>query len=305
MSNYWTDYWLQGHLTSFGDDIKSNYTGTLFSKWQDFFESFKDEALVVVDIGTGNGALIDIAVNEVECQEPTFIGVDYANLKIGANLTQSNVSFLPNTPAEKLPFDDNSVDVVVSQFGIEYSDLTKSIPEVERVLKEHGRVQWVMHDRNSSIVKPNSQIFDAIIALQEDNGPLNILRQLINALAKFGPQSVQAENCRNALNSSIQQVASSNQQGLYGTNFPSFLKAVMNPSVKFKDKKQMLKLFEKEMKGQFERLQDLLEASLNSADKTKLIEALEQAGFDNINGEAINQDGSLAGYLLTASKSAI
>lgn len=63
-----------------------------------------------------------------------------------------------------------------------------------------------------------------------------MLRQLINALAKFGPQSAQAEQCRNELNGAIQQCVQHNPQGLHGTGFPAFLKAVMNPSVQFKDK---------------------------------------------------------------------
>lgn len=301
-NNYWTDYWQQGHLTSFGEDLTGNYTGTLLFEWEKFFSSIKSEPVKVVDIGTGNGALIDIAVNTADCKTPHFFGVDFAKLKVKSELEADNITFCPQTSAEKLPFEEGSVNIVVSQFGIEYSDLSQSVSETARVLAKGGEIRWIMHARESSIVKPNSAIFDAIIALQQDRGPIYVLRQLINALAKFGPQSVQAEQCRNELNSAIQYCVEHNQQGLHGTGFPAFLKAVMNPSVKFKDKKQMLKVFEGEMKGQFERLKDLIDASLTEADLASLLQLLSANGFNHISSELFVQDGKSVGYLVTGVK---
>lgn len=302
MSNYWTDYWQQGHLTSFGADIKENYTGALYAGWKNYFSTVKDSQSLVVDIGTGNGALIEIAVNGAECDRPTFYGVDRAGLKISENLRRDNIRFFAETRAEKLPFDDSAIDIVVSQFGIEYSELNESIPEISRILKDGGQFRWIMHERNSSIVKPNSAIFDAIIAMQQDRGLLFVLRQLINALAKFGPQSAQAEQCRNELNGAIQQCVQHNAQGLHGTGFPAFLKAVMNPSVQFKDKKHMLKVFETEMKGQFERLKDLIDASLSESELASLLELLSANGFENVSSRLFMQDTKSVGYLITGVK---
>ena len=302
MSNYWTDYWQQGHLTSFGEDLTRNYTGDVLSGWVQFFAQVKNESVNVVDIGTGNGALIDIAVNTADCKTPHFFGVDFAKLKISSELDADNITFCPQTSAEKLPFDDDSVHIVVSQFGIEYSDLSESVPEVARVLDEGGKIRWLMHARESSIVKPNSAIFDAIIAMQQDRGLLFVLRQLINALAKFGPQSAQAEQCRNELNGAIQQCVQHNAQGLHGTGFPAFLKAVMNPSVQFRDKKHMLKVFETEMKGQFERLRDLIDASLSESELASLLELLSANGFENVSSSLFMQDTKSVGYLITGVK---
>ncbi|MFA3789706.1 class I SAM-dependent methyltransferase [Aliiglaciecola sp. SL4] len=299
MSSYWTDYWKQGHLTSFGEDIEDNYEGALFDCWHAYFEPIKGSNAVVIDIGTGNGALIDIAVNKVGCSNALFYGIDSAKLYVNSKVNKQNVTFYPETPAEALPFSDNSIDYVVSQFGIEYSDLDKSIVECARILKNGGKIHWVIHDMESSIVKPNSSIYTILVALQENNGPIKMLHQLIDVLEKYGQYSKEAERCRAAFNSALQQCVEKSEEGLFGTGFPRFLKEVMKKDKNFSEKKEMLLVFEREMHGQFNRLQNLLQSALSNDDKDKLVSTLFDNGFTNINSDVVIQEGKAIGYLLT------
>lgn len=302
MVNYWTEYWRQGCLTSFGEDIKGNYEGTLTQGWHAFFSSLTGDNIKLVDVGTGNGALIDTAVYQSGRNDISYIGVDYAALNVGPNLKKTNIVFYEKTDAAALPFDDASINVLVSQFGIEYSDLARAIPECIRVLKPEGILRFVMHSENSSIVKPNLQILSALTLLKGDSGPLFYLRQLINALAKYGMQSAQAESARNALNSSLDISVKQNKAGLYGTRFPEFLSAVMKPSLSFKDRKSMLKAFESEMKGQVVRLNDLVSAARSDNDIAQLNDELTALGMESVASEDIYQDGKLIGTLVNAVK---
>lgn len=261
VSDYWTKYWQQGHLTSFGDEFTQNYTGELKQLWLDYFKQL-DDKVAILDIGTGNGPLIDFAL---QCDKSfDIVGIDTAKLTVPELLANApKVKFIEQTNAESLPFDDAQFDVVISQFGLEYADLDKAISEMLRVSKSKGRFSLVMHDIKSSIVKPNLRILDAANALCQPDGPLIVLRKLVNALAKTKQGPVVTETLRKQLNESIAKIANINKQGLIGTNFPAFLKHVMSSNVDYKTKKQNITLFEKELKGQATRLADLKNAALN------------------------------------------
>ena len=303
MSSYWSEYWRQGHLTSFGEDIKDNYKGCLAALWTTFFKPFQSADMRIVDVGTGNGALIDLAINNAGCQSPHFYGIDSASLVVPSNLKKDNITFYSQTPVEALPFVDNTVDIVVSQFGVEYSDITIAVNEILRVLKPAGKIKFVIHHNESSIVNPNRRTLQAATRLTSRDGPMIALRQLINAMAKFGVKTPQAEKARGALNEALHHFASSNQEGIYGTGFPVFLKAVMKPTVSFKERKSMLTMFEKELQGQVERLNDLVNAAMSETEIESLKTHLTAKGFCDIAlSELIESDGKLIGWNLDAVK---
>jgi len=302
MSSYWTQYWQQGHLTSFGEDVNGNYQGELAREWKTFFSSLPKTATSVLDIGTGNGALIDIALHSSQRDDIAYLGIDYARLNINRTLKKPNVTFFEKTDAALLPFDSESIDVVISQFGIEYSSLPKSLAQCVRVLKPDGILRFVMHCSTSTIVKPNKQILSALQVLASEDGSIHYLRQLINALAKYGKQSPNAEAARNALNLSLDNAVKHNKAGLYGTGFPEFLSAVMKPNLSFKAQKSMVKVFEKEMRGQVARLEDLVSAAQNDHDIIQLTSQLEALGMTSVISAPVYQDDQLIGVLIKGVK---
>lgn len=277
MSDYWSQYWKQGHITSFGEDIKGNYQGNLKALWQTFFSSCS-AGQRVLDIGTGNGALLDIAL-EQKC-DLHLLGVDSALLTVPVHLANAaNVDIHQNIKAESLPFEDSHCDAVISQFGIEYADLAMALKELARVLKSGGQFQLVLHDSASSIVQPNAQILSAAKDLLASNGVLQHLRLLVASLAETGETSAQSETCRGALNSEIAKLANRNEAGLWGTNFPAFLKHVMSPAHSLAARKEKLGLFESELIGQIERLSDLVNAALTPEKFNNCIQILTDLGL--------------------------
>lgn len=70
--------------------------------------------------------------------------------------------FLAGTPAEQLPLADGSFDAVVSQYGIEYSDMERSVPEAVRVLAPGGRLRFACHAAEGSVAADTGRaILDA------------------------------------------------------------------------------------------------------------------------------------------------
>ena len=153
----WTLWLRSAATTPFGPVMPDNYDGALREFWQ---RQFADGPREILDIGCGNGALCWIADELLNrpAVRARITGVDFADIDPFRVLDRDRaahpgISFRGNTFAEELPFADDSFDLVVSQYGIEYSDLGRSIPEAARVLRPSGRMVCVMHDRNSEVVR--------------------------------------------------------------------------------------------------------------------------------------------------------
>lgn len=154
--NEWSPFWQAPTITSFGDLFPNNYDGTILDFWHDQLTGNYDH---VVDLACGNGALTwicDRRLNENGVRT-RITGVDFAAIDpfrvLGKNPEEyPGVEFLGDTPIEALPFQDDSIGLAVSQYGIEYSDLEKSIPEVARVLSPTGKVSLILHDIDSVLI---------------------------------------------------------------------------------------------------------------------------------------------------------
>ncbi|WP_394173979.1 class I SAM-dependent methyltransferase [Thalassotalea litorea] len=280
MSNYWTQYWQQGHLTSFGLDIEANYQGPLQEIWDEFFASLTATD-TVVDIGTGNGALLDLCVNGKPPSEVPFLtGIDLALVSLPATLAgyENKVTMIGGVSAENIPVEDGSITAVTSQFGLEYCPPAETIKEVTRVLDHKGKFQFVCHHPESIIVKPNIEILQMSRALKSDKGPLSVLKLLCKELIRHGKSSVKAEKLRKKLNLKVAKLSEDNKDAFIATNFPMFAKAVLgcrdlNMINTFFNK------FENELAGSMVRLSDLGSAAVDANSMQKLMALFANNGL--------------------------
>lgn len=164
----WQSYW-QSHAThnSFMHEYESGDGpyGLIDDYWQSIFTSITNNT-VIVDLGAGNGALSHLYIKHVgEPQCRSWHNVDYAQIK-----APTAHACITHTQADMhaLPFADNSVDLVVSMYGIEYSDLSRSLAEVARVLQPGGQCVLLMH-HPQSIISAQSSVTIAVseVLLQE------------------------------------------------------------------------------------------------------------------------------------------
>ena len=145
----WTRYWRGGALTSCAGSYEGVYGQKIADFWRQGFTALGHEARVL-DIGTGNGPLPRILLGLESRQDIQCDAVDLAQVSPPwvAELppaARSRLRFHSGCRAEQLPFADASFDLIVSQWGLEYSDLQRSIPEILRVLKPGGAVQLILH----------------------------------------------------------------------------------------------------------------------------------------------------------------
>ena len=100
-------------------------------------------------------AIVDLAVLEVGCSDGTmaidytrfcksFIGVDISDQAIhkASGLNLKGAEFIC-TDAHKLPFDDETFDVVIVNSLLHHLDLEVSLKEISRVLVKNGKLMFL------------------------------------------------------------------------------------------------------------------------------------------------------------------
>ncbi|MCP4411588.1 MAG: class I SAM-dependent methyltransferase, partial [Gammaproteobacteria bacterium] len=244
MSEHWSEYWSHGHMTSFSEEFKNNYEGELLNIWKPFIQQIKNGEKML-DICTGNGALLLIADEHInDTSSVKLVGVDFADVL--PVLERKRIQILPNINIHKLPFTNQSIDYVTSQFGIEYSDIKSSLKEVSRVLKPGAKLQFVMHHKDSLIIKLNKTILSCYQAINSDDGVLNILSSMIAELeiASVGRENItgnqKTETLRQQLNENNQKLLNIDKEALYQTQFPSLVQQVFDPKNNFSKKRELI-----------------------------------------------------------------
>ena len=152
--NPWSVFWRQGHSTTFGDYFKQGYEGAVAEWWQAHVDTVAPES-VVLEVACGNCSLLPVLAKSGKASK--YIGVDLARVGISEvarkELESSSIDVIVHaeTAAEDIPEADASVDTVVSVFGVEYSDLDRSLAEIQRVLKPGGRLLALIHHDESVV----------------------------------------------------------------------------------------------------------------------------------------------------------
>ena len=122
--------------------------------WQDIFGSVKAGSRVL-EIGCGSG-------------QGSFWGAEAGRgLKIvasdrivapgGSRFQHPDITYMGKVAAEQLPFAQDSFDLVVSNFAIEYASFDMALSEAARVLAPGGSLILVLHRSDSAITQSSRQ----------------------------------------------------------------------------------------------------------------------------------------------------
>ena len=148
----WGRYWHFDRIASCFDGAGgTNYGEDIARGWRAFFRDLP-AGTRILDLCTGNGAVPLIAVEAGRAEAKAFeiVAVDQADIDPAAYVPRhagdfAKVRFVPATEVEALPFPDAGFGAVTSQYGIEYSNLERSLPEAARVVAPGGRMRLVVH----------------------------------------------------------------------------------------------------------------------------------------------------------------
>lgn len=173
--------------------------------WIGLFAGLPNDSRIL-DVATGNGALPVHAAIAAERSGKHFslTGVDLAEIdpvRYVPSLPDSmrTATFMGGVAAEDLPFADDTFDVVVSQYGLEYADLDRALGEIERVLAGGGRLIWLAHTEDSSVFEQNRDQSRQVEYLLAANSPMDAMRQFVSNIQKQKGLQQRAEKLRSSL----------------------------------------------------------------------------------------------------------
>jgi ubiquinone/menaquinone biosynthesis C-methylase UbiE len=202
--NHWSNYWQQGNLTSLPSGFSGNYDGEFLAFWEDQFAELQPGARVL-DVCSGNGSIALLASDysrrhslDLRVSASDAAAIDVSRMLGNHPQLRQHleaIDFLSQTPLEKLALAPESVDLVTSQYGVEYTHWETSAANIVRVLRPGGRFAMVCHSADTRILREMEtqhteygQIIAILLTTQGEDKKVNqqnIAVQLERALAEL------------------------------------------------------------------------------------------------------------------------
>ena len=317
MSNHWSEYWRQGHTTSFGDALSGNYEGILQSVWEPTFSSLQTD-FVAVDVGSGNGS-VPLLLRESlsnSAKVGKVYGVDLAEVQLSENNKSENstieIELISNTACETLPFENESIDLYMSQFGFEYSSIESSLKEASRVLKRDGQFSIVFHHGNSMILNRNKKIL-RLIELPQASDLVEYLREIAIAMGSMTSandiarikQDPKCESIRVKINQAIKDLVNYDELSAQDSQLMMFIAQFFKEGIfwPLAKKQQFIEFIKLQMDTLKLRLTELVNASFDEDKLARFIGVFKQNLLE-INEIKVlkNEQKEILGWYLDARK---
>lgn len=184
----WSRYWAAGAPHSCVGTYGDAYGGAIYEFWRSVFAPLRAPGRVL-DIATGNAALPRLLLEA--CADPgvTCEAVDVAEVQMPwmASLPpgqRSRVRLHGGVDAAELPFPDRSFDLAVSQFGLEYTGLERTVPELLRVLRPGAGVALVVHDAGGRPATLAGRELEDLSWLRNESGWLDAVGSMVEPMAR-------------------------------------------------------------------------------------------------------------------------
>lgn len=182
----WSRYWATGAEHSCAGSFDLEGDGALARFWRAVFSDC-GQAARILDMGTGNAGLLKLAWDLLpQGHGAHLFGIDLSRPApswIDPRLHGERISILGETPMETTGLPADSIDLLVSQFGIEYAERGSVQSECLRLLKRAGRIAFVIHHVDSVITRVAREEVCGIGFLLADEGLINSASVLLPHMA--------------------------------------------------------------------------------------------------------------------------
>lgn len=162
----WDTYW-QGALTSAAFTGGGSSHPLVLTFWDDYFRSLhdRDHELNIIDIASGNGAVVEGASTSLTGPTARFTCLD-----VSASAIRMLEERFPDVcgvvaDAADIPLDSDSYDIATSQFGVEYAGL-EALDEVARLVAPGGELVLMLHHLGGIIYQECGASLEAVREMQ-------------------------------------------------------------------------------------------------------------------------------------------
>jgi len=317
-SKHWTEYWKSGNKTTFNSQFNDGYDGEIKSFWKSIFYDLKTGDSIA-DFCCGSGALINLVIEfaSENSLDINICGIDYADISVDRIKRLPNIlpRIIANTSVEHSGLADSSIDLIISQYGIEYTDIDLAIKEASRICKAKGKMVFIAHTEESKIIKEASTNIEQIdYCTKRLKIAANVRRMLLvledKAKADLsGASRKKADKLRTKINRDLvglNTIITSNKQSTFVKYFVNQLMGVFESDngkvIPMIEKLKMVDSLLQEIDDYRLRLSDLLGAALSKEMQSKLKQVLTSNGFRVDVFESIYYQTNNIGIKVVASK---
>lgn len=298
-SDLWRRYWESGAVHSSTMEFSPEARERIAGRWQRIFADLPSGSSIL-DLGSGAGALLALAAETSNA--------DHRLAATGADLSASRPADAPRSTEHcsieyrgeiefaNLPFEDRSFDLVVSQFAVEYGDLTAALREAARV----ARVGFtgLVHAADGVVVQQNAPIAGQIDWLLSELRLVEVLTHHVQKPTR--PSANQLKAIAGEIQAAGRRLANPSFLEGIAQNVGQFLMQLGENPVK--ENIRLLRDFERALRNQADRMHALAVAGRRPEDLDRACATLLDAGFAEAHWKAqhVNDGRHLVGYWLTA-----
>lgn len=321
----WSEYWKTGAQHSCTGSYANNYSGAIQTWWTNIYSSAPKHSNIL-DIGCGNGSLLEIAsmASKTHALGLNLFGLDAAQLNepfIQEKLTPykkhiGSLSVLSSTPFAKEALENKTFSVISSQYALEYFLSEKVLDDVAKLLADQGVFSAIMHHKNSVIHKVSKLESEQLSSLLSEQGIMNHAIKMIPFIhlskTESGAQELATNHEANALKSSFNTSVSTALAQAEGRADEAILRYALQAifSIFNGPNQSSVEAMQKALNQTKEklahskaRLDDLLSSALDDERFGKLIATLESLGMEVLITKDIHHnDGSYVGRAFLAKK---
>lgn len=299
----WSTFWQQGFITTFGSSKPDNYDGVVLEFWQEKFVELENGSRIL-DIAAGNGAIATIAAEVgADLNRDFFVAAtDLAEIHaelIGSDTTRaarSGIEFHSGIPCEIQPFDDDSFDMVTSQFGFEYSDVKKTLREVRRVLVPGGRFVAISHHADSLLIEAARLELDIYRLALDEFDLVGGTRRYFEAREESAEK---AKEISEEVSAKVNDLLARYGEHECAKFIVGIIRVVAQTAQQttLEERRDALQKAEADLAFARARLDDMVEAALDGDQAELLAVTAREAGFESVHCLKLYvEDGGLAGW---------
>ena len=257
----------------------------------------------VLDLACGNGDLALIAYSVVKKQQlnHSIYAIDYSNIRLREDIQGKDaldyISWLPNTYAEDLPIEDNSIALVLSQFGFEYTNIEETVVELARVIKIEGKLSFLIHHDDSFISRQSDIELPCYEALLFKEKLFTSAKSLINSAA-IEKGSIESEELRHELNQKLSRVHNKYKGCSAVIAFVHLLKDKLSNLSKIKNNNYWREFdaLEHSFKAHHKRLTQMMNSVYSEKDIAKLEDIFINNGFKSLGISVYHTEIGILGW---------
>lgn len=209
-SRAWTRYWASGALHSCDGSFALEGEGAIAAFWRAAFIDAPTQGHLL-DLGTGNGGLMLAASRALQAWQLSGVDLSRPILPwLDAGRDDDRIQLFAETRMEQVPLPSGAINLLVSQFGIEYADHQQVVREALRLLAPGGRLALVVHHAESVVTRVAADELRALDLLAADDGLLAAMTVVLPHMAALrGGQapSPAAYAAREAFNRAMREVS--------------------------------------------------------------------------------------------------